>query len=82
MDGFWAKARARFLQDVVLASEARKMSYFREDGGPCVPSAAVLHPTKGSNYYQNAGVSKLPSVLQLGLARWRQVRASFSFRFS
>ena len=34
MDGLWGRARARFLQDVALASEAREMSNIPEEGGP------------------------------------------------
>ncbi len=34
MDRLWARARARFLQDVALASEAREMRHVPEEGGP------------------------------------------------
>ncbi len=47
MDGLWGRARARFLQDVALASEAREMSNIPEEGGPRCAACGRLLESRG-----------------------------------
>ena len=47
MDGLWGRARARFLQDVALASEAREMGNIPEEGGSRCPACGHLLESRG-----------------------------------
>ncbi len=47
MDGLWGRARARFLQDVALASEAREMRNIPEQGGSRCPACGHRPESRG-----------------------------------
>ena len=49
VDGGLAKARARLMQEVALASEAREVSSFSGDGGPQCPQCGRRLESRGQS---------------------------------